>query len=463
MASVNKRSVLLVAAIAAFLTPFMGSAINIALPTIGAEFRADAISLGWVGTAYLLAAAVFLVPMGRLADIHGRKRIFLFGVSVYAVSTLLSAAATSMPMLIVCRAVEGVGSAMIFGTSMAILTSVYPPAQRGQALGINVAAVYVGLSVGPTVGGILTQALGWRSVFLATMPLALLVIVVALRYLKGEWAEARGDRFDLVGSGIYALGLVALMYGFSQLPEAAGFWLVALGLGGLVAFVAWEARAASPIVDLGLFRHNTVFALSNLAALLNYSATYAVAYLLSLYLQYIKGYSPQGAGLILICQPVVQATFSPLAGRLSDRVQPRIVASIGMALTVAGLALLSAVGQTTPLSYVVGALVLLGLGFAFFSSPNTNSIMSSVDRRLYGVASGMVSTMRLLGQMLSMGTAMLVFALIMGRVEVTPASYDRFISSVRLLFAVFAVLCTAGVFASLARGKVRRDAARADT
>ncbi len=460
MSSANKRSVLLVATIAAFLTPFMGSAINIALPTIGREFGADAISLGWVSTAYLLAAAVFLVPMGRLADIHGRKRIFVLGVSVYAVSTLLSAAATSAPMLIICRAVEGAGSAMIFGTSMAILTSAYPPAERGQALGINVAAVYVGLSIGPTAGGLLTQALGWRSVFLATMPLACLVIAVALWQLKGEWAEARGEPFDLPGAAIYALGLVALMYGFSELPATLGFALVALGLAGLAGFAAWEARVASPVLDLSLFRHNTVFALSNLAALFNYSATYAVGFLLSLYLQYIKGYTPQGAGLLLICQPLVQAAFSPLAGRLSDRVQPRIVASIGMALTVAGLALLTFLSAATPLGYLIAALVLLGLGFAFFSSPNTNSIMGSVEKRLYGVASGTVSTMRLLGQMLSMGTAMLVFALYMGRVEVTPAQYPQFISSARLLFGVFAVLCSAGVFASLARGNLRRGEAR---
>ena len=455
--TVSKRSALLVATVAAFLTPFMASSINIALPTIGREFSTDAVSLGWVTTAYLLAAAVFLVPFGRLADIHGRKRVFVAGVSVYAASTLLSALATSTPMLIACRAVEGTGSAMIFGTGVAILTSVYPPAERGQALGINVAAVYAGLSLGPFLGGLLTQNLGWRSVFLATLPLALGVIVLALCNLRGEWAEARGERFDLAGSAIYGLALVALMYGFSRLPAPLGLCLVPLGIGGLLAFLAWEARVARPILDLRLFRHNTVFALSNLAALLNYSATYAVGFLLSLYLQHIKGLTAQQAGLVLVLQPVVQATFSPLTGRLSDRVEPRFVASAGMALTVAGLAVLTFLSAGASMTFIRASLVLLGLGFALFSSPNTNSIMSSVDRRFYGVASGTVGTMRLLGQMLSMGTTMLVFSQRMGRVEITPAYHPAFVGSARILFVLFAVLCAAGILASLARGNVRRE------
>jgi EmrB/QacA subfamily drug resistance transporter len=453
--SASKRATLLAATLASFLTPFMGSATNVALPSMGHEFSMDAVLLSWVPTSYLLAAAMFLVPFGRIADIHGRKRVFLYGITLFTIASLLTAFAMSGPMLISARILQGIGSSMIFGTGVAILTSVFPPGERGRVLGINVAAVYTGGSVGPFLGGVLTQNLGWRSIFLAMVPLGLAIIVFVLWRLKGEWAEARGEPFDLPGSVIYAVSLVALMVGFSLLPDVAGAGLILLGLIGLAAFVLWEVRARVPVLNLSLLLHNRPFAFSSLAALLNYSANSAVSFLLSLYLQYIKALSPQQAGLVLIAQPIVQALFSPVAGWLSDRMEPRIVASAGMTLTVVGLGLLIPVGATTPLWTLVARLLLLGLGFALFSSPNMNAIMGSVERRYYGIASGMLGTMRLVGQMLSMGIATLLFALYIGRVEITPELYSLFLTSVKTAFVVFAVLCAGGIFASLARGRVR--------
>ena len=456
----DRRSVLLVAATASFLTPFMGSSINIALASIAREFGVDAVSLGWVSTAYTLAAAAFLVPFGRLADIVGRRRVFIAGVLTYALSTILSATSVSATMLIACRALEGAGSALIFGTGTAMLTSVYPPQERGRVLGINVATTYVGLSIGPTVGGFLTQYWSWRGIFWVTMPLAMLIAFLAMWRIKGEWAEARGEAFDLPGSALYGLALVALMYGLSSLPKVSGAWLSGLGVAGLAAFVLWEVRAKSPVLEIGLFRENTVFALSNLAAWANYGATTAVGLLLSLYLQYIKGLDPRSAGAIMVAQPIVMALFSPLAGHLSDRFEPRIVASAGMALTVVGLVMLATLGEGTSLAFVTACLVLLGLGFGLFSSPNTNAIMGSVDRRRYGLASGMVGTMRLTGQMFSMGMTMLVFALHIGRVQIAPESYGRFLESARIIFSGSAILCAVGVVASLARGKLHRKEVR---
>jgi len=450
-----KRVVLLIAMMSSFLTPFMSSSVNIALPSIGQELSIDAVLLGWVASAYLLAAAMFLVPFGRVADIWGRKKVFTYGVSLFTLSSLLIAMSNSTLTLVAFRVVQGVGGAMVFGTGVAILTSVFPAGERGRALGINVAAVYTGLSLGPFVGGFLTQSFGWRSIFLVNVPIGLIVIVVVAWKLKDEWAGARGEKFDFLGSGVYSLALVAIMYGLSRLPVALGAWLVLAGVVGTAAFVWWETRIENPVLDVTLFGNNAVFAFSNLAALINYSATAAVGFLLSLYLQYIKGFSPQSAGLILVSQPIVQALFSPFAGRLSDRMEPRIVASLGMALTVIGLFSLTFLGPGTSLPFIVANLMLLGLGFALFSSPNTNAIMSSVERRLYGVASATLGTMRLTGQMLSMGIAMLLFALYIGRVQITPEYYALFLSSAKTAFTIFAGLCFGGVFASLARGSVR--------
>lgn len=453
----GKRSALVVATLSAFVTPFMGSAVNIALPSIEKEFGIDAILLTWIATSYLLAAAISLVPFGRLADIHGRKKVFTYGMVIFTISSFLSAISISAPMLILFRIFQGVGSSMVFATGIAILTSVFPPQERGKVLGINVAAVYIGLSFGPFLGGLLTQHFTWRSIFLVTVPLGLISIALVLWKLKGEWAEARGEKFDLAGSIIYSLGIVAIMYGISLLPGLRSLWLILCGLLSIVAFIAWETKVENPVFDLDLFKTNRVFALSNLAALVNYSATFAVAFLLSLYLQYVKGLSPQSAGLVLISQPIVQAVFSPFAGRLSDRVEPRIVASIGMSLTTFGLVLFIFLNENSTLEFVVARLILLGFGFALFASPNTNAIMGSVEKRFYGLASGSVGTMRLLGMMTSMGIATVIFAIFIGRVQITIEYYPMFLKSMKAAFIVFSLLCFGGIFASLVRGRVRSN------
>ena len=452
----NKKIVLLVATVAAFLAPFMSASINIALPAIGGEFRMTAVALGWVATAYILAAAACLVPFGKIADIAGRKRIFGAGSLVYALSSGLAAVAPSGEVLIASRVLQGIGSAMIFSTGMAMLTAAFPPGERGKVLGINTASTYLGLSLGPVLGGFLTESLGWRSVFVVNAALGIFLVALVLGKLKGEWAEAKGDRFDAVGAVLMAAGLVALMFGLGRLPAVVGIAFVAAGIVLIVGFIGWEARHPTPLLDLNLFRRNTAFAFSNLAALINYSATFAVGFLLSLYLQYIKGLSPREAGLLLIAQPVMMAIFSPLAGKRSDRIEPRILASTGMAISAAGLFLLALLGRETALAFVGAALIVLGFGFALFSSPNTNAVMSSVEKKDYGVASATLGTMRLTGQMLSMGTAMLIFALFIGRVPITPAVFPQYLAALRTAFLIFGGLCALGVFASHARGKLSR-------
>lgn len=455
---VDKGVVLFVAAMAAFLTPFMGSSINIAIPSIAREFKVDAVTLTWITTTYLLAAAMFLVPFGKMADIYGRKRIFLFGVAGYTIVSLLCGLATSEAMLIALRAMQGITDAMMFGTSMAIVSSVYPPAERGRALGIAVAGVYTGGALGPFIGGLITQFLGWRSIFFLTTMLGMLVLTMMVWKIKAEWAEARGQKLDVIGSAIFSVTLLAVMYGLSRLPAMIGVWLILLGIACLVAFVLWESQVPNPVLDVGLFRHNAVFALSNLSALINYAATFALTFLLSLYLQYIKGLDAHTAGMIMLTQPVMMAIFSPLAGRLSDRIEPRIVASAGMTLSTVGLALVGLSSGASGLGYIVAALATCGLGFALFSSPNTNAIMGCVDRKCYGVASATTSEMRLIGQMLSMGITTLIIALYVGNVQITPQQYPAFLSGFRFAFMVFTVMCLAGVFASLARGKVHVEA-----
>ncbi|MBU3966629.1 MAG: MFS transporter [Euryarchaeota archaeon] len=453
--TVNKNVVLLITTMSSFLAPFMGSSVFIGLPSIGKEFSMDVVLLSWVSTAYLLAAAIFLVPFGKIADIYGRKKIFQYGIAIDIIASILLVFSFNEMELIALRVIQGIGAAMIFGTGVAILTSVFPPGERGKALGINVAGVYLGLSLGPVVGGFLTHYFGWRSIFASYLPLELIILALTLLKMNGEWADAKGEKLDIVGSSVYGFSLAAMMYGFSILPGIQGTQLILASVLGLAAFVKWEMKARFPVLDMNLFLKNMVLTLSMLAALINYSATFAVAFFMSLYLQNVKGFDPQTAGLILVAQPVVMAAFSPVAGKLSDKIEPRLVASAGMAFTTAGLLLLGFLNVGTPVEYIVASLIILGFGFALFSSPNTNAVMSSVEKRFYGVASATLGTMRLTGQMLSMGIATLIVAVYMGNVQITPEYYPLFMKSANAAFMVFAGFCFVGIFASLARGNVR--------
>jgi len=345
---------------------------------------------------------------------------------------------------------------MTYSTGLAILISIYPPEERGKVLGINVATVYLGLSLGPFLGGLLTQHFGWRSLFISVIPLCVLVLYYSFWRLKGEWAEAKGEEFDFGGSVIYSLSLLLIMYGFTLLPAMLGVLLILTGLSGILIFIKWELKTESPMLDVNLFRKNRVFVLSNLSALINYSATFCIGFLLSLYLQYTKGLSPGSAGLVLVSQPLIQTIFSPYSGRLSDRMEPRKVASVGMSFTAIGLFLLTFLSDQTALWYVVTTLFLLGFGFALFSSPNANSVMSSVEHKYFGITSAMLSTMRQSGHMMSMGMVTVIFSIYIGRVQITPEYYGLFLKSMKISFFIAALLCFGGIFTSLARGEQRR-------
>jgi len=390
------------------------------------------------------------VPFGRIADIHGMKKIFIYGITIFTVATFLCGAAPSVTSLITFRVLQGIGSAMIFVTGLAIITSVYPPNERGKAIGINIASVYIGLSMGPVLGGILTQYLGWRSIFYVIIPLGLLVIALTALKVKGEWAECKGEKFDTKGSIIYGIALIMLMYGFSILPEELGIILLILGIVGIITFALFELRVKNPVFEVRLFK-NITFGFSSLAALINYSSTFAVVFLLSLYLQYIKGLDPQFAGIVLVAQPAVMAITAPVAGRLSDKFSPGIIASIGMAITAISLFGFIFLSNNTSLEFIIMILLVLGFGLGLFSSPNTNAIMGSVKKRFYGIASATVGTMRLIGQMLSMGVAMLIFSIFIGNVQIVPGNYPALLTSIQIVFTIFTILCVVGIFASLAR------------
>ncbi|OQY23039.1 MAG: MFS transporter [Desulfobacteraceae bacterium 4572_35.2] len=450
--SVSQTATLVVVCVAHFLMPFMMSAVGVALPVIGREFSASAVQLGLVETTYALSASVFLLAMGRLGDLVGRRQIFRLGLVIFTVSGGLISQAWSIDGVILLRLFQGIGGSMVMATTMAMVVTAFPATQRGRALGIATASVYAGISCGPFLGGSLVSWLGWRSIFYLGVPLGVMAFIVATVKLTEEGPTAKGESFDWRGWIIYALSILALISGVMRLNDGVVWWLVAsVGVAGFILFLWYESRQRYPLLNTNLLRHNRMFALSNIAALFNYAGTFGITFFLSLYLQYVKGFPPHTAGLVLIVQPIVQTIFSPMCGRLSDRFPAAKVATVGMLFCAAGIGVAATISKSTSLGFIVVVLVMLGAGFALFSTANTNAIMGSVAARDLGVASGFAASMRTLGMMASMAIITVMFSLYMGEQSVTLATQNEFVQSMQSSLLVFSGLCVAAVASSFGR------------
>ncbi|EKD39992.1 MAG: hypothetical protein ACD_75C00213G0002 [uncultured bacterium] len=435
-----------------FLTPFMFSAIGVALPTIGREFSAGAVQLGLIEMVYILAVALLLLPIGRFADIHGRRRIFISGTVILTLATFVLATAPTINLLIFFRFVQGIGAAMITSSSLAILSSVYPPKERGRAMGVVVGCVYLGISAGPTLAGLMIDFLGWRWIFYSAVPVELLILLFALTRLKGEWADSRGERFDWIGSLLYITALSGIIIGVLETGQLAmAGWFAGAGILVMIAFVVYENSIEFPLFPLGKILANRVFALSNIATWLNYAASFGIMFFFSIYLQVIRGVSPKLTGFILITQPLLQAFFAPLAGRMADKYNPAPIATLGMALCTIGLAAAAGIDASSSFIFIYAVLIVMGVGFGLFSTPNTATIMASVDRRDYGMASSMIATMRTIGMLTAMTLITLLLSWYLGEEPVSPETGHLFLATMHTAMVIFSLLGLAGIVCSLSR------------
>ncbi len=452
------RNLIIITTLSSFMTSFMGSSINVALPVIGAEFKTGTILLSWLATAYIMTTAVLLVPIGKMTDILGRTKFFRMGIIIFTIGSLLCGISQGAAILLLFRIIQGVGASLIFSTATSILVSAFPPQNRGQVLGINITSVYTGLLLGPTLGGIISEKLGWRYLFFFNILIGISVIVISFFKLNKDWIESPDEKFDFSGAALFMITLVLLMLGFTFIPSVTGFLMVLIGIFMFFIFLLVERKVVYPLVNIFMFKENRTFAFSNLAALINYSATFAIGFLMSLYLQNIKNFSPGKAGFILGFQPLFMAIFSPFAGRLSDKIEPQKISSIGMTLITIILIVLGFINQNFNIYLIIINLSILGVGFALFSSPNTNAVMSSVEKKYYGVASSMLSSFRLFGQTFSMGFVIVIFSLFLGtKNNIAGENIGNFLLSLKIAFWTFAFLCFLGIFASLARGSIHSE------
>jgi len=442
-----KRDLIVVGILVSFLTPFVRSSINLALPTLAIEFDLSAVFLTWISTVYLLVNAILYIPFGRIGDIYGRKRIFKYGLIIFTISSFLSALSTSGEMFLVFRITQAVGNAMIFANLNAMISSAFPVNERGKAFGLTSMSVFVGLIVGPILGGALTEILGWRSLFYFDTLIGMVAAYSITRF-KHDWVDAEGEKLDILGSFVLGLSLISIIYGFSDFTSNYSLFCIIAGIIGLSFFYLVEKRVEFPLFDLNLF-NNRSFTVGNVTAFINYGAFVSVAFILSLYLQYLKGYSPLTAGLIVSIQSIMMVIVSPFAGRLSDRMDPNNVSTIGMVLTTIGVALMTLInfGNATYLGAV--SLIIFGSGIGLFYSPNTKVVMDSVEKKFYGVASATLSDVRSLGQIFGMGVVMIIISILLGNARITPANYPELIVSLKFSLVAIAILSAVGIFTSL--------------
>lgn len=450
----HSRALLVMILLNSLATPVMLSASNVALPSIATELSMSATQLSWIPMAFLMASAIFVVIFSRISDMFGRKRVFLIGTAAMILSSLYVAGAPNGAMLLSGRFLQGISAAMLHANQLALVSAAFPPQSRGRMIGLVVSFTYVGLSAGPMLGGLAVDTLGWRAAFLLQVPMALLVLFLGVFVVRQEWRSEERPAFDFKGALIWLCSISLFCLGISRLPGWDAAALLVLALLGMTLFMRHARGVRDPLWDVTLFFSNRVFTLSSLASLMMYTSTYSIVVLMSLYLQSVQSYNATQAGLIMMIQPVIMATLSPLAGRLSDRVEPRIMASSGMAITMIGLILLSRLQVDSSLVYVCTALLMTGTGFSLFSSPNINAIMGSVESRQTGSASSAVATMRLLGQLNSMVLVTLAVALIMGSTPVSADTAPLLARAIDLSFTISATLCVPGIVLSLVRGRM---------
>ncbi|MDL2246397.1 MFS transporter [Methanobrevibacter sp. OttesenSCG-928-K11] len=440
--------IIFISTIAAFLGAFYSSVSSIILPSLASEFGMSNILQNWVATVFLLAIAIFSVPAGKLSERYGLKKSLAFGFFVFLIGSIGSALAFSSFSLLLFRVFQGIGGGILSITSLAMVVKILPPKERGKGVGINVAGAYIGLSLAPVLGGILTYNFGWRSVFYFIIPLVFFVLILTIFKVNTEWKISEKESFDKIGSLLFGMGILFFIYGFTIIHQLTGILIIIIGLLLLILFVYWELKQKYPVFNVYLFK-NLKFSSSNIASLISYFATFVITYVLNYYLQYIRGMDSQTAGFFLIVTPVLMAIISPLSGRLSDKINPQKLAAIGMSLVSIALFILCFLNDSLPLYIIVFAMILQGVGYGLFVSPNTNSIMSSVPKKETSMASAAVSTMRVIGQTLSLGLLTVIFAIIMGDVEIVPANYDLLLLSSQIACIIATILCVCAVFASV--------------
>lgn len=452
MTKSERRTLLIASCTASAVTPMTGSMMNLSLPGIGEAFSVGAHSLAYVNTIFLLSSVIFMVPVSRIADIFGRKKLFMLGLAVHIIASIGGYFSVSYPMLLGFRFLMGLGTAGMATTAITMLTDAFPPHERGAAIGLNTASVYLGLSIGPVLGGFINDLFSWREVFLLTIPLIFMAII-AISRVKTDMIDSGSRKFDAVGTLIYVTAVTLTMVGLINLPDLKSFLSMAIGLMFFIVFFKYENRVEEPVLSVRIFS-NKVFSRSSLASFLVNTANFSVLFFISLYLQEIGALTASQAGFVILSQPLVQTAFTAYFGKLHDRMaDKRILPTAGVMITLIAVMLMTSLSLELNLHLVIASLMLFGMGNAIFNAPNTTTMMSSVFPRDRGSASATVAVVRQMGMATSMAIAMGAISIIMGSLDVLgPATYPKFMEVIHVSFVISAFMCVLAMLASWFRG-----------
>jgi len=447
------RPVMIAVVLTAFGSALNLSPVNVAVPAMMADFGVDAGAGSWIPLSYLLAVAVAVVPAGQVAGRVGRAQVLVAALGVTSLGCLAGAVAPGFAALVAARVVQGVGAGMCFAVSTAMIAEAVPPSKRGEKIGVALTATYLGLTVGPLVGGLLSDLVGWRAVLVAPVPLLVAALVVtSTRLAPASRPYAPDEPFDLAGAALYGAGMVLGIWGASSLPALSAVLAALAGAVVFGAFVRHVTRVEVPVFDVRLFVTRPLFGRSCLAAVLMYAGLFSTTFVMSLYFQNARGMGAFEAGAILVAQPVFMATLARPVGRWSDTREPRVLASAGLGLSTLGLLVMSVSHAAAPLALPVAGLALSGLGMALFSSPNHNAIMGAVERRDLSAASAALAVMRIVGMMASMVVVALVFSLL----DAGTSDGARLIAGIHWSLRAAALLSAVGVWVSWTRGDLHR-------
>ena len=440
--------VVFISFITSFFSVFLSNGVIIGVPAIASEFGMNNIIQNWVPTILFLIVAVFTVPAGQISGKCGVKKSLLAGVIVFLIGSIGGCLSFSTESFLVFRVLQGVGMAFLNVSAMALVVHAVKPQNRGKALGFTVTGVYLATSLSPVICGFLVQNLGWRSMFYFVIPFLVLCIILIILKIPKEWKTYEHDKIDKVGSLIYSVGILLFIYGFTTLITPIGQILTIIGIILLVIFSYYELRQKAPVFNMKLFK-NKKFASSNIAALCSYLAIMVVTTILNYHFQYVRGWNPQMSGLILIITPIIMAIMAPNSGKLSDKIHPQKLAALGITIAAVALLILTFLTADTPLYVIIIAMVLQGFGMGLFSSPNMNAIMSSVPPKDAPTASASQATMRTIGQTMSLGLLTLIFAWVMGNLELSVKYASMVVQSSQIICGICTVACVIAIFASL--------------
>ena len=462
----NRKTIMvvLVVAIGTFMSSLDSSVVNLVIPIIRRDFGVSVSAVEWIVTAYLLVVSSLLLTFGRISDLYGRKKVYLLGFIIFTAGSLLCGLSGNIVILIICRVIQGIGAAMLYSTGPAIITNAVPASSRGKAFSISAVAVAAGLCAGPVIGGFLTTVLGWQSIFFINVPIGIMGVTMAFIQIPGD-EKKNSEPFDKIGSLLVFTALVLILLPLSMLENydfglPAFFSLIAAGILTVGLFLIFERKCTYPMLNLNLFK-NRIFAAGNAAAFFLYMAQFIMVFLAPFYLENFRMFSALTTGMLYLPLPLATIMIAPVSGAVSDRFDSSFISTAGTAVMAGGLFMMSFLNKDTSTAYIIGSMILTGLGFGMFQTPNNSAIMGSVPQQYRGIASGTLATMRNLGMVMGVAVSGTLFTAIQSKVLMKLVSKglsdsalteEAFIHALHVTFMAAVAVALMAMAASVVKG-----------